>query len=128
MIGFGHLISKHKSIVLLLAVLLLIPAIYGTINTKINYDILTYLPEDLESVKGQNILGEVFNDSATGMLVIEGMEDKDILKTKEKVLEVDGVDSVTWIDDLADISIQHEILLDSKEERFISEMRWKRER
>ena len=121
MIGFGHLISKHKNIVLLLAVLLLIPAIYGTINTKINYDILTYLPEDLESVKGQNILGEVFNDSATGMLVIEGMEDKDILKTKEKVLEVDGVDSVTWIDDLADISIPHEILPDSMREIFFSE-------
>lgn len=121
MIGFGHLISKHKSIVLLLAVLLLIPAIYGTINTKINYDILTYLPEDLESVKGQNILGEVFNDSATGMLVIEGMEDKDILKTKEKVLEVDGVDSVTWIDDLADISIPYEILPDSIREIFFSE-------
>lgn len=121
MIGFGHLISKHRRIVLLLAALLLLPAIYGTITTKINYDILTYLPEDLESVKGQNILGEVFNDSATGMLVIEGMEDRDILRTKEKVGEVSGVDNVTWIDDLVDISVPNEMLPDSIREVFFSE-------
>ena len=71
---FGNYIAKHRKLVLLIATLLLIPAFYGNAMTKINYEILTYLPEDLESVKGQNILSEVFNDSASGMLVIENME------------------------------------------------------
>ena len=70
---FGNFIAKHRKIVLLIATLLLLPAIYGNAMTKINYEILTYLPEDLESVKGQDVLSEVFNDSANGMLVTENM-------------------------------------------------------
>ena len=78
--------------------------------TKINYEILTYLPEELESVKGQEVLSEVFNDSASGMLVIENMEDKEVVKTKEKIKEVEGVRDVLWIDDFVDISIPNSIL------------------
>src|SRR5699024_10863627 len=78
--------------------------------TKINYEILTYLPEDLESVKGQDVLGEVFNDSDNGMLVIEYMEEKEVVKTKEKIKEVEGVRDVIWIDDFVDISIPNNIL------------------
>src|SRR5699024_7631507 len=67
-------------------------------------------PEDLESVKGQDVLSEVFNDSANGMLVIENMEDKEVVKTKEKIKEVEGVRDVIWIDDFVDISIPNNIL------------------
>ena len=91
---FGNFIAKHKKIVLLIATLLLFPAFYGNTMTKINYEILTYLPEELESVKGQNVLGEVFNDSASGMLIIENMEEKDVVKTKEKLKEIEGVRDV----------------------------------
>lgn len=121
MIEFGQLIAKHRKLVLLIAVLLLLPSIYGTIRTKINYDILTYLPEDLDSVKGQEILNNVFNDSATGMLVIEGMDAKDIMKIKEKVLSVEGVKNVTWTDDILDISIPNEMLPDSLRDIFYRE-------
>src|SRR5690625_1913304 len=107
---FGNFIAKHRKIVLLIATLLLLPAIYGNAMTKINYEILTYLPEDLESVKGQDVLSEVFNDSANGMLVIENMEDKEVVKTKEKIKEVEGVRDVIWIDDFVDISILNNIL------------------
>ncbi len=80
---FGKFIAKHRVMVLIIATLLLLPALYGKINTKINYDILTYLPKDLESVKGQEILNEVFNSSATGMIIIENMEAQDVVKVKE---------------------------------------------
>ena len=66
---FGMFIAKHKVMVLIIATLLLLPALYGKANTRINYDILTYLPKNLESVKGQEILNDVFNSSATGMLL-----------------------------------------------------------
>ena len=108
--NFGPFIAKHRKMVLLIATLLLLPALYGMITTKINYDILTYLPEDLESVKGQEIMDEEFNSSALGMLVIENMVAKDVVKTKENIEMVDGVDKVTWIDDVMDISIPQNIL------------------
>lgn len=107
---FGKFIAKHRVMVLIIATLLLLPALYGKINTKINYDILTYLPKDLESVKGQEILNEVFNSSATGMIIIENMEAQDVVKVKEKLSEIDGVKDITWVDDFLDISIPKEML------------------
>ena len=107
---FGKFIAKHRKLVLLIATLLLLPALYGKIATKINYDILTYLPENLESVKGQEILKDNFGSSATGMLIIENMVEKDVVKKKGEIQEIEGVDSVTWIDDLVDISIPKEML------------------
>ncbi len=76
--------------VLIIATILLMPSIYGMVSTKINYDILTYLPKDLDSVKGQEILNDVFNSSATGMLIIENMEAKDVVKVKEKISKIEG--------------------------------------
>lgn len=108
--SFGHLIAKHRKMVLLIASLLLLPALYGMIATDINYDILTYLPKDLESVKGQEILDEEFNSSASAMLVIEDMEAKEVVRTKEKIEKIEGVDSIAWIDDLIDISVPQTIL------------------
>lgn len=110
---FSRWISNHTKIVLFLTALLIIPMIFGMINTRINYDILSYLPKDLDSTKGQNILDEVYSDAATSMLVIEGMKDKDIVDIKEKIKTVKGVENVIWIDDALDISVPKEILPDA---------------
>src|SRR5699024_10375372 len=109
---FGNFIAKNRVMVLIIATILLLPAFYLKINNKINYYILTYMTKDLESVKGQEILNDVFNSSATGMVIIENMEAKDVVKVKEKVSQVEGVEEVTWVDDFLDISIPKEILPD----------------
>lgn len=118
---FGLFVAKHRKLVLLIATLLLLPSIYGTVATRINYDILTYLPKGLESVKGQEILNDVFNSSATGMLIIENMEPKDIIKVKEKVSQVEGVKSITWVDDFVDTSIPKDMLPEALGEMFYRE-------
>lgn len=110
MLKFGRFIAKNRILVLIISILLLIPSVYGLIKTRINYDILTYLPENLDSMKGQRILNDVFSNAATGMLIIENMESKDIVKIKEKISEVEGVEKVTWISDFLDESIPKEIL------------------
>ncbi|OPF50537.1 antibiotic ABC transporter permease [Clostridium baratii] len=109
---FSEWISKHNKIVLLITVILLVPSIFGFINTRINYDILSYLPQELESVKGQNILEDVYSDAATGLLIVDGMKSKDIVDIKEKIKKVNGVDDAIWIDDALDISIPKDILPD----------------
>ena len=118
---FGLFVAKHRKLVLLIATLLLLPSIYGAAMTKINYDILTYLPKNLESVKGQEILNDVFNSSATSMLIIENMESKDVVKVKEKVSQVEGVKNVIWVDDFVDISIPKDILPEELNEMFYRE-------
>ncbi len=115
---FGSFVANNRKMVLIIATLLLLPSIYGTVKTKINYDILTYLPNSLESVKGQKIMNEVFNSSATSMLVIENMEAKDVVKIKEKISQVQGVENVVWVDDFVDISIPKDILPDELKEMF----------
>ncbi|HSH35765.1 efflux RND transporter permease subunit [Schnuerera sp.] len=118
---FGQFVAKHRKMVLIIATLLLLPSIYGMASTKINYDILTYLPKDLESVKGQEILNEVFNSSATGMLIIENMEAKDVVKVKERISKIEGVENITWIDDFLDISIPKDMLPNELKEMFYRE-------
>lgn len=107
---FSQFIARHNKFVLLLGVILLLPAVFGYINTRINYDILSYLPEELDSNKGEKILDEVYSDAATGILVIDGMEKRDIVKVKDKIKIIDGIESVVWIDDALDITIPVEIL------------------
>ena len=118
---FSEWISKHNKLVLLITVILLVPSIFGFINTRINYDILSYLPQELESVKGQNILDDVYSDAATGLLIIDGMKSKDILDIKEKIKKVNGVDDAIWIDDALDISIPKEILPDAIKNQLFSD-------
>ncbi|MCQ2484909.1 MAG: efflux RND transporter permease subunit [Clostridia bacterium] len=98
-------ISYHPKIVALIAVLLLIPSAIGFIGTKVNYDILSYLPEELDSVKGEVILDKTFNSASMSFLVIDDMPAKDVVKLKEKIAQIDGIGSVIWVDDIADISI-----------------------
>lgn len=119
--AFSNFVAKHRKLILLLATLLLLPSLYGVVKTDINYDILTYLPEDLDSVKGQNILNDTFKSASTGMLVIENMEDKDVLEIKEKTEKIKGVDSVTWISDISDINVPKSILPNDIKSIFYSE-------
>ena len=76
----GKLICKHRKIILVFALLLLIPSAIGIAKTKINYDILVYLPDDVETIQGENILSEDFNMGAYSVILIENMQTKDILK------------------------------------------------
>lgn len=115
---FGLFVANNRKMVLIIATLLLLPSIYGAVKTKINYDILTYLPNSLESVQGQKIMNEVFNSSATSMLVIENMEAKDVVKIKDKISQVEGVENVVWVDDFVDIAIPKDMLPDELKEMF----------
>ncbi|MBQ3151169.1 MAG: MMPL family transporter [Clostridia bacterium] len=105
-------IAKHPKIILLIAIILLVPSVFGFIFTRVNYDILSYLPKELESVEAQEVLTNVFENASNAILMIDNMESKDILKIKEDIKKIDGVASVLWVDDIADISIPKEMLPD----------------
>ena len=110
MVKVGKKIVKFRVPILILSIILLIPAVWGYVNTRINYDVLTYLPEDIETMQGQEIMTTDFGIGAFSMLMVDGMEDKDIVKLKEKVEKVDGVANVLWYDSLADISVPQSML------------------
>lgn len=121
MIGFGKFITKHKKLIVLLAVLLLIPSIWGYANTRVNYDILSYLPEDIETMEGQEILVDDFKTGGFSMVVLEGMTEKDVVALKEKVEKVEGVGRVVWYDTLLDISVPMTMLPDKIKDAFNNE-------
>ena len=110
MVKVGKKIVKFRVPILILSIILLIPAVWGYVNTRINYDVLTYLPEDIETMQGQEIMTNDFGIGAFSMLMVDGMEDKEIVKLKEKVEKVDGVEKVLWYDSLADISVPQSVL------------------
>lgn len=113
-------IAYHPKTITIIAILLLIPAAIGYINTFVNYDILSYLPGDLDSVKGENELDETFNSASMSFLVIEDMPSKDVAALKEKIAKVDNVSSVIWVNDIADISIPQEIIPQAVKDIFYS--------
>ena len=121
MIGFGKFITKHKKLIVILSVLLLIPAVFGYINTRINYDILSYLPEDIETMVGQQILVDDFKTGAFSMVVLEGMEEKDVAALKTKIEKVESVSNVIWYDSLLDISVPMTMLPDKIKDAFNTE-------
>ena len=110
MIHFGRSVVKLRIPILIISVLLLIPSLFGYINTRINYDMLTYLPEDIETVTGQNILMDEFGKGAFSLIIVEGMEPKNISKIKNEIEKVDHVDTVVWYDSIMDISVPMELL------------------
>lgn len=110
MVKVGKKIVKFRVPILILSIILLIPAVWGYVNTRINYDVLTYLPDDIETMQGQEIMTNDFGIGAFSMLMVDGMEDKEIVKLKEKVEKVDGVENVLWYDSLADISVPQSVL------------------
>ncbi len=112
MIKFGKAVVKLRVPILILSLLLLIPSAIGYFNTRVNYDILTYLPEDIETMKGQDILLDEFGTGAFSFLVVEGMESKDIAVMREEISQVDHVKDCIWYDSFADISVPMEVLPD----------------
>ena len=112
--------AKHPKTVLLLAVLLLIPALIGYVCTGVNYDILSYLPDELESMQGERVLDETFNTAGISIVRTEDMQPKYTLALKNEILKVDGVASVIWVDTLADIGIPADALPDVLKNVFYS--------
>ena len=115
---FGKFIVKYRIAILIIGVLLMIPSVFGILNTRINYDMLTYLPEDMETVEGQDILLDDFGKGAFSFLIVEDMEPKDVAALEEKIENVDHVDSVIWYDDVMDLSVPMEMLPDEVREAF----------
>jgi len=109
---FGELICKYRKVILVIAIILIIPAIIGMKLTRINYDILVYLPDNIETIKGENILSEEFNMGAFSIIVLDNMSTKDILKLEEEIKKIDNVEMVVSIADALGTSIPIEMLPD----------------
>lgn len=109
---FGRGVVKLRVPILIVSVLLLIPSIFGFVSTRINYDILSYLPSDIETMKGQDIMLDEFGKGGFSLVMLDGMDDKDVEKVKEKIEKVDHVCDVLWYDTLADVSLPKEVLPD----------------
>ena len=105
LIKMGKQIAKHKFLILLIGFLLLIPSLIGMVTTRVNYDLLSYLPETLETVKGQDIMVDEYGMGAFSMVVVENMELKDVQKLEKKFEAVDHVKDVLWYDDVADLNL-----------------------
>lgn len=110
MINFGKKIVKHRKLVIIICLLLMIPAVIGYAFTHVNYDLLNYLPGDLETMKGQDILVDEFGMGAFTMVIVEDMPDKDVAALKAKIEQVDCVKDVLWYDSVADLSVPVELL------------------
>ncbi|MBQ9608540.1 MAG: MMPL family transporter [Lachnospiraceae bacterium] len=121
MINFGKWVVKHKIAIFVIGILLLIPSALGYFSTRVNYDILTYLPKDIETMKGQDIMVDEFGTGAFSMCVVEGMSDKDISKMRKEMEAVPNVKAVLWYDSIVDLSIPKEMLPDNIKEIFLNE-------
>ena len=109
---FSKAVVKCRVPILIIAILLLIPATIGMVTTRINYDMLNYLPDDMDTVIGQNELMEDFGKGAFSMLVIQDMPEKDVAELKTRLEQVDHVDSVVWYSSVADLSVPMQLLPD----------------
>ncbi len=119
--NFSKAVVKYRLPILILALVLMIPSALGMVGTRVNYDMLNYLPEDMDTVIGQNELLEDFNKGAFSFLILEDMPAKDCAALKEQVEQVDHVDTVLWYDSLMDGSVPMELLPDTLYEAFNSE-------
>lgn len=118
---FSRAVVKYRIPILIIAVLLMVPSVLGMIGTRINYDMLDYLPSDMDTVVGQNELKEDFGKGAFSFIIVEDMKDKDVAALCDKIKEVDHVDSVIWYSTLADISIPKELIPDKIYNEFNSD-------
>ena len=103
-------VVKNRVLILIVALLLLIPSVLGMANTRINYDMLDYLPEDMDTVVGQNELLADFGKGAFSLIVVENMPAKDVAALRKRIEAVEHVDSAVWYDSLTDLSVPMEIL------------------
>ena len=117
---FGKTVVKLRIPILILALILLIPSVIGIQATRINYDMLTYLPKGIDTVEGQDILMDEFGKGAFSFIIVEGMEDKDVAAIRKEVEEVDHVDSAIWYDSIADLSVPKEFLPDKLKDVFVN--------
>ncbi len=115
---FSKAVVKHRAAILIVALILMVPSFLGMAGTRINYDMLDYLPEDMDTVVGQNELTADFGKGAFSLLVVEDMELKDVAALKGKIEQVEHVDSVVWYDTLADLSLPMEMLPDKLYDEF----------
>ncbi len=115
---FGKAVVKYRIPIFVLALLLLIPSVFGMVSTRINYDMLTYLPDSMDTVIGQNELMNEFGKGAFSFVIFEDMPDKDVEAVCDKIKQVDHVDTVLWYSSLADISVPKEILPDEVYDAF----------
>lgn len=120
MIKVGKWIAKHKVLIVLISMILLIPSVIGMAATKVNYDILSYLPDSLETVEGQDIMVDEFGMGAFSMVVVEDMDLKDVAALKEKFQDVEHVKDVLWYDSVADLSIPVSMIPDKFKDAFFN--------
>ena len=110
MLKLGEAITRKRKLILVVAVLLLIPSVLGMIATRINYDVLSYLPDDIQTIEGQDILLDDFGKGGFAMVMVDGMNQKDVSALKSKFEDVDHVDSVIWYDSIVDSSVPLEMV------------------
>ena len=115
---FSKAVVKHRVAILIVALILMVPSFLGMAGTRINSDMLDYLPDDMDTVVGQNELTADFGKGAFSLLVVEDMEPKDVAALKGKIEQVEHVDSVVWYDSLADLSLPMEMLPDQLYDEF----------
>lgn len=118
---FGKAVVKFRMPILILMLLLMIPSVLGYIGTRVNYDMLDYLPDDMETVIGQNELTKEFGIGSFSFIIVENMPNKDIAALKAKISEVEHVDKVIWYDSIADLSMPMEMLPDELYSAFNTE-------
>ncbi len=111
-------IVKGRVIIFVISLCLLIPSVMGYLGTRINYDVLAYLPKDIDTMTGQDILKKDFGTGAFSMIVVQGMPYKDVSLLKEKVEGVEHVKKVLWYDSVADITVPTELLPDRLQKAF----------
>ena len=115
---FGKAVVKCRVLILIIAFALMVPSLLGMIFTRVNYDMLNYLPDNLETVKGQEYLMKDFGKGAFSFLIIEDMDKKDVVKLEDKIKKIDHVDTVLWYSDVADLSVPMEVLPDKIKDAF----------
>ena len=120
MLKLGEAVTRKRKLILVIAVLLLIPSVIGMMATRINYDVLSYLPDDIETIKGQDILLDEFGKGGFSMVMVDGMDKKDVSELKSKIEKVDHVDSVVWYDTLVDSSVPYEMIPENIYDEFNS--------
>lgn len=118
MLKFGQKVTEHRKAILAVALFLLIPSVMGYFATRVNYNILTYLPQEIDTVKGEDILIDEFGKGGFTMVMTEGMPAKDVANLTDEIKKVKGVSSVIGIDSLTDGTIPTEMLPDSVSEIF----------
>ena len=107
---FGQLVVKARYVILIISILLLIPAAFGYVNTRVNYDLLYYLPDGIDTMTGQDIMLNDFGSGAFGLVLVDGMDDENTAKLKKEIEGVDHVKNVLWYDSFADLKIPKSML------------------